>query len=215
MNKVIKDIDQALLSYPLLKRVEEEGFVRVIGWIPLLHPEQGEFDRYNVSIRFPDIYPRCFPKVIETSKKIPRKDFRHVNPDQTLCLAVEPEEKAIVKNGIRFKYFLDKVLVPHLARETFREINEAYPDGEYAHGSNGVWEFYESVLEVKNRSLIISELESIIFSKWQSRNERCNCGSGKKFKKCHLEKWNRIMKSGREYILEKIKELKIDIDEKD
>jgi hypothetical protein len=208
MKKVIKDIDQALLFYALLKRVEEDGFVRVVGEIPLIHPEKGEFDRYNVSIRFPQAYPKCFPKVIETSKKIPREDFRHVNPDQTLCLAVEPEEKAIVKNAIRFKYFLDKVLVPHLARETFREINGAYPDGEYAHGNDGIWEFYESALETTDRKLIISELEEIVYSKWQGRNGLCKCGSGQNFKKCHLEKWNTIMKSGRNYLIEKLEQLK-------
>lgn len=211
MNKVLKDIDQALFSYPLLKRVEEEGFVRVVGEIPLIHPEHGEFDRYVVSIRFPQSYPKCFPKVIETSEKIPRQDFRHINPDQTLCLAVEPEEKAIAKNGIQFKYFLEKVLVPHLARETFREINGSYPDGEYGHGNDGIWEFYELVLESTDRKLIISELEDIVYSKWQGRNELCNCGSSKKFKKCHLEKWNKVMKSGRDYVIEKLEQLKKEI----
>lgn len=214
MNKIIKDIDQAVLFYPLLKRVEEEGFVRVVGEIPLIHPEKGEFDRYEVSIRFPQSYPKCFPKVIETSEKIPKKDFRHVNPDQTLCLAVEPEEKAITKNGISFKFFLDKVLIPHLARETFREINEAYPDGEYAHGNSGIWEFYESALEATDRKLIISELEEIIYSKWQGRNELCKCDSGQKFKRCHLGKWNKIMKSGRDYLIEKLEQLKIELNEK-
>jgi hypothetical protein len=208
MNKVIKDIDQSILSYPLLIRVEVEGYIRVVGEIPLIHPKKGEFDRYEVSILFPQSYPKCFPKVIETSKKIPREDIRHVNPDHTLCLAVEPEEKAIVKNGISFKYFLDKVLVPHLARETFREISGAYPDGEYAHGTSGIWQFYESTLETTDRKQIISELEEIIYSKWQERNEPCNCGSGQKFKRCHLEKWNTIMKSGKNYIIEKLEQLK-------
>jgi hypothetical protein len=208
MNRIIKDIDQSILSYPLLKSVEKEGYLRVVGEIPLIHPEKGEFDRYNVSIHFPQSYPKCFPKVIEISKKIPREGFRHVNPDQTLCLAVEPEEKAITKNGISLKYFLDKVLVPHLARETFREINGTYPDGEYAHGNIGIWQFYESALETIDRKLIISELEEIIYTKWQGRNELCYCSSGQKFKKCHLEKWNTIMKSGRGYIIEKLEQLK-------
>jgi hypothetical protein len=208
MNKVIKDIDQSILSYPLLKHVEEGGYVRVVGEIPLIHPDKGEFDRYEVTIWFPQSYPKCFPKVIETSKKIPREDFRHVNPDQTLCLAVEPEEEAIAKNGISFKYFLDKVLVPHLARETYREMSGAYVDGEYAHGNCGIWQFYESVLETTDKNIIVSELEEIIYSKWQGRNELCKCGSGQKFKRCHLEKWNTIMKSGRGYVIEKLEILK-------
>ena len=208
MNKIIKDIDKALLSYPLLKRVEEDGYVRVIGVLPLFHPKKGEFDRYEVSIRFPQDYPKCFPKVIETSKKIPRKDYRHVNPDGTLCLAVEPEEKGIVKNGISFTFFLEKVLVPHLSRETFCELNKSYEDGEYSHGIDGFWEYFEGILLTSDRIEILVELEKIIYSKRQNRNEKCYCNSGMKFKKCHLERWNKIMRSGNDYLVKTLELLK-------
>ena len=103
--------------------------MRVKGEIPLVHPEKGEIDRYEVLIKFPQKFPQCFPNVVETSKKIPRTADRHINEDNTLCLAVHPEERAISKNGISFKFFLDKVLVPHLARETYKERKGVYPDG--------------------------------------------------------------------------------------
>ena len=64
------------------------------------------------------------------------------------------------------------------------------------------------VFETTNRKLIIVELENLLYSKWQQRNELCQCNSGKKFKRCHLEKWNTIMKSGREYVIEKLEILK-------
>lgn len=211
MSKVIKDIDNALVSYPTLQRVTEDGFISVKGEVPLIHPEKGEFDRYEVLIKFPNNFPKCFPKVIETSNKIPRKDFRHVNPDNTLCLAVEPEEQAIAKNGISFKFFLDKVLVPHLARETYRESKGFYPDGEYAHGYEGIWEFYESILDKKDKQSIINELELIANSSWLERNHPCVCGSGVKFKKCHLDKWTQVMKSGETYVRNQIQILKNNI----
>ena len=211
MNKVIKDIDQALKHYPFLKRVDENGFVRVIGEIVLIHPVKGEFDRYKVSISFPQVYPKCFPQVIETSKKIPRKDYRHVNTDGTLCLAVEPEEKGIVKNGISFTFFLDRVLVPHLSRETFCELNNGYEDGEYSHGIDGFWEYFEGILLTSDRAEILAELEKIIYSKWQKRNEMCYCNSGIKFKRCHLERWNKIMTSGSNYLVNMLELLRKNI----
>jgi hypothetical protein len=208
MRNFIKDIDDALQSYSTLKRVEEDGFIRVKGEIPLIHPEKGEFDRYEVSIRFTQNYPKCFPKVIETSNKIPREADRHINQDNTLCLAVEPEENSIVKNGISFKFFLDNVLVPHLASETYREIKDIYPDGEYSHGNDGIWEFYESILNKKDRKSIIIELDQIVKSNWPERNNQCICGSGVKFKKCHLDKWIQVMKSGEIYLRNQILILK-------
>lgn len=208
---MIRDIDRALLSYPLLKRVDKNGFIHVVGEIQLIHPVKGEFDKYCISVFFPFTYPSCFPKVKETGSKIPKIASRHVNYDGTLCLAVEPEEKIITKNGIQFKYFLDKILVPHLARETFREITGRYPEGEYAHGNEGIWEYYESILETKDRKSILIELERIACLEWQGRNELCFCGSSQKFKNCHLKRWNIILKSGRDYTNEIIKTLKADI----
>ena len=211
MNAAIKNIDKALQEFPSLKRINENGFIRVKGSIPLIHPEKGEIDRYDVLIKFPQSFPRCFPKVIETSNKIPRTPDRHVNPDNTLCLAVDPEEKKLTKQGISFKYFLDKVLVPHLARETYRESKGVYPDGEYAHGYEGVWEYYESILEDNDRQSIIKELGLIANSNWPERNDECACGSGNKFKKCHLSKWTEILKSGKPYLQKQIQILKTTI----
>ena len=92
MKLLIQDIDLALKFYPKLKRIESNGRIQVEGDITLNHPEIGEYDKYSVSIGFPKCYPNCFPKVIEKSKKIPRIADRHVSPDGTLCMAVEPEE---------------------------------------------------------------------------------------------------------------------------
>lgn len=197
---MLKDIDKALLNYPLLERTIINGHNAVVGEVQLHDENREEFDRYSVLISFPSAYPKCFPKVKETSNKIPRKDFRHVNPDNTLCLAVEPEELAIAKNGISFKFFLDKILVPHLARETYRGITGKYPEGEYAHGNEGIWEYYESILGKKDRYAIIKELELIVNSTWPLRNDKCSCGSEKKFKKCHQDIWLEVLKSGKSYV---------------
>lgn len=211
MSRLQKDINKAIEFYPLLQLDENSQFIKVFGEIILADPELGEFDRYSVSVSFLKCYPYCFPKVIEVSNKIPKVDYRHVNPDGSLCLAVPPEERLITKNGITFKFFLDKVLLPHLSRETFREINGEYEDGEYAHGNEGIWQFYIKNLGITDKNKIISELEQIVGSNWLSRNETCFCGSKRKFKQCHLNRWQEIKRMGDDYLKNQIETLKNDI----
>ena len=208
MSVITSSIDRALKHYQRLSRVTESGYLKVKGTIPISHPKKGEIDRYTVLISFPEAFPKCFPKVVETSKKIPREADRHVNPDHTLCLAVEPEERLLTRNGVSFKYFLDKVLVPHLARETYRERTGAYPDGEYSHGDAGIWEYYEALFGLNNKQQILRELEMIAFSTRPGRNDKCFCGGEVKFKNCHLRIYDQVLKSGVDYLLEQVSNLK-------
>lgn len=207
----IQDIDLALKFYPELDLKESNGQIRVAGNIVLKHPEIGEYDKYSVSIDFPNGYPKQFPRVTEESKRIPRIPDRHVNTDNTLCLAVEPEEKLICKNGITFKYFLDKVLVPHLSRETYRSLSGKYEDGEYSHGVEGLWEFFSYKLKTTDKKAVVDELERMLQrSRWPGRNAQCFCGSEMKFKKCHLKKWREVMVLGDDYLRSRLVMLKKD-----
>lgn len=211
MNQVVQDINRGIKQYPLLKLIESNRGIIVVGDITLTHPDIGEYDKYSVSINFSKTYPKCFPKVTEVSKKIPRNARRHVNTDNTLCLAVEPEEKLICRNGITFKFFLDKVLVPHLSRETYRNLHGDYEDGEYSHGLDGLWEFFGQKLNVTDKKCVIKEFEIMLQGHWQKRNEFCYCGSQIKFKKCHLKKWNELMVLGKDYLRTRLELLKFDL----
>lgn len=186
---IINDIKSALKQYPLLRLIYYNNKIIVEGEIQLLHQTYGEVDKYSVWISFPSSYPKRFPIVVETNCKIPRIPERHINIDHSLCLAVLPEELKIAKNGITFRYFLDKVLVPHLARETYYNIERKYPDGEYEHGYDGVWKYFEEMFNTSNKQSIIAEINRITNEKMLGRNEKCFCGSGLKFKKCHLQQW--------------------------
>jgi hypothetical protein len=198
---ILDDVNKALKYYPLLRMVNNNGHIIVEGEIHLVQHPYGEVDRYNVQISFPKNYPKRFPLVIETDNKIPRIPDRHVNSDDTLCLAVLPEELKIARNGITFKYFLDKVLVPHLGRETYYNIEKIYPDGEYEHGKIGIWKYFEEIFNVTDKQFIINELKVIVnHNKMLERNVECICGSGLKFKKCHLVIWNKVLEVGRENI---------------
>lgn len=209
---LIRDIENAIKFYPLLKLIDKKGRPTIVsGEIPLIHPNYGEFDRYSIWVSFTDNYPKRFPIVVETSNKIPKIPDRHINIDNTLCLAVLPEELKIAKNGISFKFFLDKVLVPHLSRETYYSMEKEYPSGEYEHGSDGIWKYFEEILNVSDKLLIIKELQKIEETKQLKRNEKCYCESGKNFKKCHLKKWDKVLEMGRNNLKLIIGDLKKEI----
>lgn len=207
MNKLIEEIKNTIEDYPLLRLIQDGQYVHVEGDVVLSEEEYGEFDRYSVSISFPKGYPNCFPKVVETEKKIPREDYRHVNPDGTLCLAVAPEERMLTKKGITFKFFMAQVLIPHLSRETFRELNGSYADGEYDHGYAGIWQYYFKKLETDDKQVVLAELKKMTESQWPSRNAICFCGSNLKFKRCHLPKWVALEKLGTNYITSQLQQL--------
>jgi len=211
MMQLIDDINYAIKFYPGLKKLESNEKLKVVGDLKLHHPEIGEFDKYTVTICFPESYPKCFPKVIEESKKIPRTADRHVNSDHTLCLAVEPEERLICKNGITFKYFLDRVLIPHLGRETYRSLSGKYEDGEYKHGLEGLWDFFSQKLNITDKKSIVEELEIMLQGNWPGRNEPCFCRSKIKFKKCHLRTWEELMVLGNDYLQSRLAILKNDL----
>lgn len=208
MKSLLQDIDHAIKFYPELKKIELGAQLIVMGNIILNHSEIGEYDEYAVSISFPECYPKCFPKILEESGKIPRLADRHVNPDSSLCLAVEPEERLVCRNGITFKYFLDKILVPHLSRETYRNLAGKYEDGEYSHGVEGLWEYFGHILNIPDKKTILKELEKMLHEKWPGRNDPCFCGSKAKFKYCHMRTWEGVMLLGNVYLLSRLEILK-------
>jgi hypothetical protein len=98
-----------------------------------------------------------------------------------------------------------------LSRETYREKSGNYPDGEYEHGTNGIWQYYFKRLQLADKKPVISELIQINKSKWPERNQECPCGSKNKFKNCHLSIWREIKSLGELYLDNQIETLKKDI----
>ena len=98
----------------------------------------------------------------------------HFYPDGSCCLGIRfsPERFLTVER------FTDELVIPFLYRLSYVDRNgliAAKRDlwGEYPHGNDGVRQFISEMLDMASRG--------------PGRNELCPCGSGRKFKRCHLD----------------------------
>jgi ubiquitin-protein ligase len=187
MNNLIYELQTAVKTYPGLKILDQDKQPYLEGNVELIVPETGAaYDIFNLSISFPNDYPRCFPKVTEiTGIKIPKSEHRHVNPDGTLCLAVEIEEKLLCKHGITLEWFIERILLPRLAEENGINNRRGKYQREYDHGAKGMWQFYYKHFSTDSKNTIIEILKCIVNCNLPKGYESCICGSKIKFKKCH------------------------------
>jgi len=63
---------------------------------------------------------------------------------------------------------------------------DKFPQGEYSHGDNGIYESYCDFFEINNKEKIITGIKMALNK--NQRNTYCFCGSKEKLKNCHLQK---------------------------
>ncbi len=130
----------------------------------LIHnPDQNNKQRYqNTFVK--DVYEIKIDcanrKVYETGNRIEKIADRHIYDDGSCCLELSmPEQK-------KLSDFIRCFVCPFFVWQAYYEqYNEVPPWGEWSHGIEGIKEFYDSIKNI-------------------GRNDRCICGSGKKYKIC-------------------------------
>jgi len=139
-------------------------------------------DVYEVEICLGDLDMNGWPKVYEIGKRhceIAQKcnvniiDL-HINPeDNTCCLGIKrPESRTL-----SIKSFMYERVIPFFYRLSYTDkfgIDRARKDlwGEYSHGLKGEIEHFLEIVDIARQN--------------PGRNDPCPCGSGKKYKRCHL-----------------------------
>ena len=123
-----------------------------------------------------------WPKVYEIGgrhREIAKKwnvgiiDLHFYPVDARGCLGLKFRDK----ESLRIKGFLEKLVIPFFYRLSYTErfgIAASQNDlwGEYSHGDEGLREYLAEISNYAKQN--------------PSRNDLCPCGSGKKYKKCHL-----------------------------
>lgn len=149
-------------------------------------------------------------KLYEIGSYIPRSIDWHKYPDDLCCVTVAPIEIIICKNGITLCSFIENHVIPYLANQYYRKEFGAYK-AEYAHGLEGLFQAYCDIMKTSDTSLWKRYI-LCAFGAYKvnlSRNANCFCGSGKKYKHCHMIVFQDLKSIGKENLLNHMQILNI------
>ena len=142
-------------------------------------------DVFDIVICLDTIDRNGWPKVYEVGGKHTRIAEQcnvdvgdlHFNSDDSCCLGKRQTSEGR-REKFRVKEFFQVQVIPFLYRLSYTEkrgIDASSNDlwGEYSHGLWGTMEYREEIRTIERNN--------------PSRNDLCPCGSGKKYKNCHLD----------------------------
>ena len=167
------------------------GSPAIVGELLLKDVTGDLIDSYSIKIVATNNYPYRFPWVYETGKRIPISIDWHVFPDGHCCVKAIPEELLICKKGITLPGFIKEQVIPNFFNQKYREQHGFFLH-ERAHGEFGNIEFFKELFNTSDLN-VIQKFLSIAKSRKELKGEdKCICGSSKKYKKCHRREFRKI-----------------------
>jgi len=184
-NNLIKDINEVLELYPKLRSYEEaDGTHSLIGEIDIFDASEIYHGSFDIRVKSTKDYPYSFPDLYETKGMIAYEEDMHMYKDGRCCVAIMQEEEIRAKKGITLKEFLKEFTIPFFANQLYYKNCNSWANGDYKHGLEGILQYYQELLNEVSLEKVISELNNVLVVN-QKGFEKCFCGSGKKYKKCH------------------------------
>jgi SEC-C motif len=152
----------------------------LIGVITLVEP-CGLTTSILTRIAFPSNYPEGEPLAYEVGHRFVWDNDHHILPDGRCCLWLQPLSKWRPNDPEALHIFLDELAVFFDRQLAFEaRPKSGWPGGCWNHGVHGYWDFIVEQLGGEQAS------DSFIVGHTVGRNEDCPCGSGLKYKRCHL-----------------------------
>jgi hypothetical protein len=199
----VKQIPAVLEKFPKLSKTEHQGEVAVAGEIDIVDKDGKYWETYQIEIRSTDLFPKRFPNLFETGGKIPKIADWHIYEDTfSCCVKILPEEILRCHQGITLVEYVTDEVLPYLFNQTHRRVEGFYVNGEYGHGGLGFYEYYSSELRTDNLEQIAKLLYNIATISKPGRTSKCFCGSGKKYRYCHRENYEKLSKLGKELLID-------------
>lgn len=169
-------------EFPLLRVVERDGKIVVVGGFPVTHNGR-ELGCFSMEITLHDDHPNMPPVVNEVGGKIEQKLDNHIINGQA-CLMMHDEYWL---NDYHKKPFIEFLKIPvrnFLLFHLGKEAGIKWKHGEYSHGAQGIFEFYEKLFATSDLMTILNNLE-ILATRPLKGHWQCLCGSGQRVRKCH------------------------------
>lgn len=196
----LKEVRQ---HYPNLAIKEKNGKKYLKGVLDVQNKSNEVAGSFLIEVHYANGFPFRFPTLYETGGSIPNNPDWHKYNDGSCCITVEPDEKLKCKHGVSVLEFIKKYAVAFLANHIYRRATGMYKNGEYSHGLPGLEEFYVDLLKTNNKELWHTYFKRTFRNEKfdDARNKPCFCGSGKKYKNCHLQAFNTLRAIGEANVL--------------
>lgn len=167
--------------------VETRGeCVVVLGYFPIAHGKR-VLDRFHIEVELPKDGRVGLFTVRELARRIPRSPDRHVNDDGTLCVTLPHAYYYEHPEGMDLIQFLKGPLHDYLVAQCIVDAGGDWPAGEWAHGADGIIEFYKGVLETQDTLQVIRYLD-VLRHRVTKGHWICPCGTGVPIRKCGCDR---------------------------
>ena len=204
----IQQLEGTVNSHPSLSIIDENGEKFLRGTLDVVDSDGKFWESFEVEIKYKHGFPNRFPKLFEIGGKIPKiLDWHIFTSDNSSCITIPPHEVLLCLNGITISWFIEYQVMPHLFNQTHRLKEGFYVNGEYEHGIDGLWQFYEEELDSTDRLLIVKLLVNIAEKNKPGKKDLCFCGSGEKYRNCHRMAFIKLSRLGKDYLLDQAKTL--------
>jgi hypothetical protein len=181
--------------YPNLTfRTDPAGDRMFLEGLFVLKTDCGVSTPISIRVEFPTSYPDAEPTAYDAAKHFRRSVDRHILSDGQFCLWLPPCSLWEKDDPVRLLRFLDEVAV-FLERQLVYDATgaQSWPGPQYKHGADGYTEFMLGILD-GNEGHLSSLFPAILGKTHPSRNEPCPCGSQQKYKRCHAERVEAIIR---------------------
>jgi hypothetical protein len=178
---------EVVSKYPSLKIITEDNFSFLRGIIDIPDDDGSIIYSFFIEIHDSEYFPLGFPTLFEIGGEIPNEADWHKYEDGSCCITVPQDEKIICRNGITINLFIKNHVIPFFANYLYRKEKGHYKNGEYKHGFKGFEDFYKKLFKSEKISDWKRDVDYAFGQKNinLNRNDKCYCGSGLKYKKCH------------------------------
>jgi len=201
-------LEDVCKCYPYLQIKKSGSSMFLQGMLDIKDLEGNVIKSLFIEIHHQPGFPYRFPKLFEVGRYIPDGADWHKYADGSCCITAEPIEIIECANGISVIEFIDKYAIPYFAHQVYRKEFGEYQK-EYAHGAKGLRQAYRDIMGTDN-VLCWWEYARIAFgyrSIRLKRKDNCPCGSGRKYKHCHMKIFENLKKIGEEKFKEHISQL--------
>lgn len=181
------DHDKAIvaeLAPDLHHEVQADGHMALVGDL-VVKTDSGVPFRIATQIDFPDAYPEREPIARDIANRFSHEDDRHFSRGDECCLWLDVETKWRPRDPDALRIFLHELVI-FFTRQLIIDAQptKGYRGPQRAHGGAAYVDHM-----VERWRMPLTELPRMrkALAGEVSRNARCPCGNGNRYRKCHRE----------------------------